>query len=317
MLRWGFIGAGNIASKALAPAVFASPTAHLQAVASRNLAQAEALNPTTAYSDYNALLADPNVDAVYISLPNHLHAHWAIAALNAGKDVLCEKPFAMNHLEAQAMAQSAQANQRLLMEAIWFKWHPRTKRLQELVANGDIGQLTKIDSTFTFAINSPGNYRLDQTMGGGSLFDLGPYQVHLWNALTGDGADIKFTAINQELGDSGIDMTTAITAQINNEIAAHALVSFAQPSNQKISVTGSHATATFNIGEAFTSWKAPSSLTITDSATEREEDFAPVDAYQLMIEDFYAITQGAPNITAPISSTLFVADQLDKIAKGI
>lgn len=313
MLRWGFIGAGFVASRALAPAVHNSATAHLQAVASRNPSQAAALNPTTIYSDYNALLADPNVDAVYISLPNHLHAQWSIAALEAGKDVLCEKPFAMNLSEATAMAQSAAENKRLLMEAIWFKWHPRTKRLQELVTNGDIGALATIDSTFTFPINAPGNYRLDPTMGGGALFDLGPYQLHLWQLLLGSSADIKYIKVNQDFAHSSVDMTTSFTAFINGSVAAEALVSFDQPERQIISIGGTKATISFNIGEAFTSHNAPSSLIITD----HQEDFAPVDPYQLMIEDFFALTQGATNFTAPLDATLFVANQLEKLASGL
>lgn len=309
MLRWGFIGAGYVASRALTPAVHRSATAHLQAVASRNPSQAAALNPTTTYSDYNALLADPNVDAVYISLPNHLHAQWSIAALEAGKYVLCEKPFAMNPHEATAMAQAAADNKRLLMEAIWFKWHPRTKRLQELVANGDIGALATIDSTFTFPINAPGNYRLDPSMGGGALFDLGPYQLHLWQLLLSSSADVKYIKVNQELVGSTVDMTTSFSAFINGSVAAEALVSFNQPESQIISIGGTQATISFNTGEAFTSHNAPSSLTIAD----RQEDFAPVDPYQLMIEDFFAITQGATNATAPLDATLFVAKQLEQI----
>lgn len=313
MLRWGFIGAGFVASRALAPAVHNSATAHLQAVASRNPSQAAALNPTTIYSDYNALLADPNVDAVYISLPNHLHAQWSIAALEAGKDVLCEKPFAMNLSEATAMAQSAAENKRLLMEAIWFKWHPRTKRLQELVTNGDIGALATIDSTFTFPINAPGNYRLDPTMGGGALFDLGPYQLHLWQLLLGSSADVKYIKVNQDFAHSAVDMTTSLTAFIDGSVAAEALVSFDQPESQIISIGGTKATISFNIGEAFTSHNSPSSLIIAD----RQEDFAPVDPYQLMIEDFFAVTQGATNFTAPLDATLFVANQLEKLASGL
>lgn len=309
MLRWGFIGAGFIASQALAPAVHKSATAHLQAVASRNPAQAAALNPTTTYSDYNALLADPNVDAVYISLPNHLHAQWSIAALEAGKDVLCEKPFAMNVNEATAMAQSAADNKRLLMEAIWFKWHPRTKRLQELVAGGDIGALATIDSTFTFPINAPGNYRLDSAMGGGALFDLGPYQLHLWQLLLGSSAEVKYIDANQDFIDSAVDMTTSVRAFINGSVAAEALVSFNQPESQIISIGGTQATISFNEGEAFTSYNAPSSLTISGN----QEDFAPVDPYQLMIEDFNDITQGAPNATAPLDATLFVTKQIERI----
>jgi xylose dehydrogenase (NAD/NADP) len=309
-LRWGFIGAGFVASRALAPAVHASPGAHLQAVASRDLTKAHALTPTTTYSDYNALLADPTVDAVYISLPNHLHAAWVIAALNAGKHVLCEKPFATSAHEAQAMIATAAECQRTLMEAIWFKWHPRMRRLTELVAGGAIGPISTIDSGFSFILDAPDNYRLDPAMGGGSLLDLGPYQLHLWSALTGDAAQIHYDTIEQDFSERGVDLTTSFTARINQEISATSVVSFTRAPEQHIRVSGLDATIDFTSGEAFTSWQAPSSLTLAGV----EEAFPPVDPFQLMIEDFALITEGAPNTTAPLSTTLFVAQQLERIA---
>ena len=113
--RWGLIGASWIATKAIAPAMHAASDAIVQAVASRDLKRAQALNPLTIHSSYEALINDPLVDAVYISLPNHLHCGWSVAALNAGKHVLCEKPFAMNTAEVEIMAQAAQDNDRLLV----------------------------------------------------------------------------------------------------------------------------------------------------------------------------------------------------------
>jgi D-xylose 1-dehydrogenase (NADP+, D-xylono-1,5-lactone-forming) len=309
-LRWGFIGAGFVASRALAPAVHASPGAHLQAVASRDLAKAHALTPTTTYSDYNALLADPTVDAVYISLPNHLHAAWVIAALNAGKHVLCEKPFATSAHETQTMIAAATECQRTLMEAIWFKWHPRMRRLTELVERGAIGPITTIDSGFSFVLDAPENYRLDPAMGGGSLLDLGPYQLHLWAALTGNTAQIDYDTIERELSARGVDLTTSFTARINQGISATSVVSFTRAPEQHIRVSGIDTTIDFTTGEAFTSWHAPSSLTLAGV----EEAFPPVDPFQLMIEDFASITEGAPNTTAPLETTLFVAQQLERIA---
>ncbi len=309
-LRWGFIGAGYVASRALAPAVHTSPGAHLQAAASRDLTKARALNATTSYSDYTALLADPKVDAVYISLPNHLHAAWVIAALKAGKHVLCEKPFATSASEAQAMIATATECQRTLMEAIWFKWHPRMRRLTELVARGAIGPITTIDSGFSFVLDAPDNYRLDPAMGGGSLLDLGPYQLHLWSALTGNTAQIDYDTIERELGARGVDMTTSFTARINKTISATSVVSFTRSPEQHIKVSGADTTIDFTTGEAFTSWHAPSALTLAGV----EETFAPVDPFQLMIEDFALITEGAANTTAPLEATLFVAQQLERIA---
>jgi D-xylose 1-dehydrogenase (NADP+, D-xylono-1,5-lactone-forming) len=310
MLRWGFIGAGNVAKLALAPAVHSSATAHLQGVASRNPTLASALNPTTTYSDYNALLADSAIDAIYISLPNHLHATWTIKALNAGKHVLCEKPFATSLSDATAMAEAATENQRTLMEAIWFNFHPRTRRLIQLIESGELGEISQIDSIFTFTINAPDNYRLNGDMGGGALLDLGPYLLHLWASLTGPTSKINYTQINQNFSGSAVDMTTIFTAEIDKTVLANATASFIQAPKQEITINTQSALIEFSEGEAFTNHNAPSALTIAG----HKESFAPVDPYQLMIEEFAAITQGKTNTIAPLATTLQVTAQLEEIA---
>ena len=310
MLRWGFIGAGYVASRALAPAVHSSPTAHLQAVASRNPTLASALNPTTTYSDYNALLADSAIDAIYISLPNHLHATWTIKALNAGKHVLCEKPFATSLSDATAMTEAATENQRTLMEAIWFNFHPRTRRLMQLIESGELGEISQINSSFSFQIDAPDNYRLNGDMGGGALLDLGPYLLHLWAGLTGNTSNITYTQIHQNFSDSAVDMTTTFTAEINKTVLANATASFIQAPKQEITINTESAKIEFSEGEAFTNHNAPSALTIAG----HKESFAPVDPYQLMIEEFAAITQGKTNTIAALATTLQVTAQLEKIA---
>ena len=152
-IRWGLIGAGWIATKAIAPAMHSAPNAIVQAVASRDPKRSQSLNPITIHNSYEALINDPAVDAVYISLPNHLHCEWTVKALNAGKHVLCEKPFAMNAAEVEEMIQASRNNNRLLVEAVSSMWHPRMARLIEYVKNGSLGDLISIDSSFTFTAN--------------------------------------------------------------------------------------------------------------------------------------------------------------------
>ena len=122
-VRWGFLGAGGIARTALAPAVAAASGAVLHAVAARDPARAAALGPVRAYGDYAALLADDDVDAVYVALHNDAHLPWTLAALAAGKHVLCEKPLGLSAAEVDQMA--AAAGDRLVVEASWYRWHPR------------------------------------------------------------------------------------------------------------------------------------------------------------------------------------------------
>ncbi|MEI6110040.1 MAG: Gfo/Idh/MocA family oxidoreductase, partial [Actinomycetes bacterium] len=157
-IRWGFLGASWVASTALVPAVAAAKNATLYAVASRDPERSLALGPARVHVTYDDLIADPDVDAIYISLANHLHLEWATKALNAGKHVLCEKPLATSHAEAKIMADAATANDKLLVEAIWTRWHPRFERVVELVDSGDIGELQSIDSAFTFPAKFEDNY---------------------------------------------------------------------------------------------------------------------------------------------------------------
>jgi D-xylose 1-dehydrogenase (NADP+, D-xylono-1,5-lactone-forming) len=309
-IRWGFLGAGSIATKALRPAVFAAKNATLYAVASRDAARSQSLEPEKIHKSYGDLLDDPEVDAVYISLANDQHCNWSIKALNAGKHVLCEKPIAINANEARSMADAAKANDRLLVEAVWTRWHPRFIRMVELVRNGAIGEIKSIDSSFTFPGSLEGNYRLIPEMGGGSLFDVGPYPLHAFSALTNGDLKLFINSVERNTSTTGVDMTTRIDATINSSIAAHALTSFEREEEQKLVVTGSLATIE-NVGnDAFTSLKNPSILKVGDDI----EKFAPVDPYQLMVENFGSRIFGEPSWIPSMSETIRVMEILDEIS---
>jgi predicted dehydrogenase len=282
----------------------------LYAVASRDAARSQSLEPEKIHTSYEDLLNDPNVDAVYISLANDQHCNWSIKALNAGKHVLCEKPIAMNANEARSMADAAKANDRLLVEAVWTRWHPRFIRMVELVRNGAIGEIKSIDSSFTFPGSLEGNYRLIPEMGGGSLFDVGPYPLHAFSALTQGNLKLAINSVERNTATTGVDMTTRISATIDNVIAAQALTSFEREEEQKLVVTGSLATIE-NVGnDAFTSLRNPSILKVGDEI----EKFAPVDPYQLMVENFGSRILGEPSWILPVSETIRVMEILDEIA---
>jgi xylose dehydrogenase (NAD/NADP) len=309
-IRWGFLGAGFIATKALTPAVHGAKNAVLQAVASRDVIRSQSLEPVKVHSTYQDLLDDPDIDAVYISLANHQHCEWSIKALNAGKHVLCEKPIAMNASEARLMADAAEANDRLLVEAVWSRWHPRFVRMIELVKNGAIGQISAIDASFTFPGSLEGNYRLAPEMGGGSLFDVGPYPLHAWSALTQGNLNMKINSVQRSMGSTGVDMTTRIDATLNGSIAVNALTSFEREEEQQLLVTGSLSSIE-NIGnDAFTSLRNSSVLKVGDSL----ESFAPVDPYQLMVENFGARINGQTSWILPINESIRVMEILDQIA---
>jgi predicted dehydrogenase len=309
-IRWGFLGAGSIATKALTPAVHAAKNATLQAVASRDAIRSQSLEPVKVHSTYQDLLDDPDIDAVYISLANHQHCEWSTKALQAGKHVLCEKPIAMDAKEARLMADAAKENNRVLVEAVWTRWHPRFIRMVELVQSGAIGEIKAIDASFTFPGTLEGNYRLLPEMGGGSLFDVGPYPLHAWSALTQGNLKMKINSVQRNIGSTGVDMTTRIDATLNGSITVNALTSFEREEEQLLLVKGSISTIE-NIGnDAFTSLSNPSVLKVGDLL----ENFAPVDPYQLMVENFGARINGEESWILPIEETIRVMEILDEIA---
>lgn len=308
--NWGFIGAGNIAKVALGPAVHKAKNATLFAVASRDPVRSAALNPVRVHHSYQDLIDDPDVDAVYISLANDQHITWSIKAMRCGKDVLCEKPLALNAEQVQEISDVADATQRLIVEAVWARFHPRLIRAGQLVKGGAIGHLTYIDSSFAFESNLTGNYRLDPAMGGGSLLDVGLYQLHLWLALAQDLGSLEIKKLTRNISASGVDLTTQFSAQFANGVKVDALSSFEGAAQQHVLIKGTAGSIEFVDGAAFTTWKEPSSL-VVNGMTER---FDAVDAYQLMVEAFSAKRAGGADWVVPISESLACAKGLDQIS---
>src|SRR6266566_4127843 len=175
-VRWGVLSAANIGVKLVAPAIHASSNGRLVAVGSRNPQRAKELfafvPDVLIYSDYDSLVKDPEIEAIYIPLPNSLHAEWTIKALKAGKHVLCEKPLAVTAEQGVTMVQAARESGMLLMEAFMYRFHPQTIWALEQIANGRIGNVKLIHSSFSFNVGSrPHDIRLQADLAGGSLMD--------------------------------------------------------------------------------------------------------------------------------------------------
>ena len=308
-INWGFIGASWVAGKGMVPAVTAASNAHLYAVASRDPKRSQALGPERVHETYADLIADPKVDAIYISLANHLHCEWVIRALEAGKHVLCEKPLAISSDEARQMIDAAQTNDRLLVEAVWSRWHPRFARAVELIHSGAIGQIQSITSEFTFTGELENNYRLSPEFGGGSLLDVGPYQVHSWLAFLNEILDFELSEVQRSVGPTGIDLTTKFTGTINSSIQVSALASFEMPEKQSLKITGNSGEIEFIGGQAFTSWNEASSLRVGDV----EEHFAPVDPFTVMIYSMGERISGSEGWLVPNQDSLRVMEILDQV----
>jgi predicted dehydrogenase len=181
-VRWGIIGAANIAKKSVIPGIQQSETGEVTAIASRGLEKAQEtarqLNIPVAYGSYEELLDDPDIEAVYIPLPNHLHKEWTIRAAKAGKHILCEKPLALNAKEAEEMVEACTKAGVVFAEAFMYRYHPRYTMIQDIIKSGEIGELRGLHGTFTFNnANDKGNVRYKKEWGGGSLYDVGVYPI--------------------------------------------------------------------------------------------------------------------------------------------
>lgn len=188
-LRWGVLSTANIGRNAVVPAIHRSRNGTPVAVASRSAERAAdfaaTLDVPHIHGSYEALLQDDRIDALYVPLPNSLHNAWTIKALEAGKHVLCEKPLAMNAAECHAMEAAASRNGVTLMEAFMYRFHPRTRRVLELIGSGLVGPVRAIRSSFSFRLRNRNNIRLDPDLGGGALMDVGCYCVNVSRTLAG------------------------------------------------------------------------------------------------------------------------------------
>jgi xylose dehydrogenase (NAD/NADP) len=189
-----------------------------------------------AYEGYDALLADPDVDAVYIPLPNALHVEWSIRALEAGKHVLCEKPFSRRPEEVERAFEVAEREGRLLMEAFMWRHHPQTKRLSELLEDAAVGDLRLIRAAFSFALTDLANVRLRADLDGGSLMDVGCYCVSAARLLAGKP---ERAAGVQVLAPSGVDARFAGTLLHPGRVVSHFHSGFDVPGRSELEVIGS------------------------------------------------------------------------------
>ncbi|WP_424641687.1 Gfo/Idh/MocA family protein [Embleya sp. AB8] len=189
-IRIGVLGAARIAPAALVKPARLIPQVRVAAIAARDPARADAFarrqGIARVHPSYDALIADPELDAVYIPLPNGLHAHWTIRALEAGKHVLCEKPMAANEAEAQAIADAAKHAGLVAMEAFHYRYHPLANRMREILDDGELGEIRRISTSMCFPLPLLGDIRYRYDLAGGALMDAGCYAVHLMRLLAGD-----------------------------------------------------------------------------------------------------------------------------------
>ncbi len=240
VLNWGLLSTARI-NRALITPLRASKRNHLLAVASRTQESADRYarewKIPRAHGSYEALLADPEIDVIYNSLPNHLHAEWTIKAVEAGKHVLCEKPLALSVNEVDAMQEAARKHGRVVAEAFMYRHHPQTLKVQEMVKNGSLGNLKLIRGSFSFVLAREGDVRLDPAMGGGSIWDVGCYPISYTRTVAGENPLEVFGW--QVTGLTGIDETFVGQMRFNHEVHAQFDCSFAIPFHAFMEIVGS------------------------------------------------------------------------------
>ena len=240
ILCWGLISTAHI-NRAVIPPLRASARNQLVAVASRTSEQAQAYakewNIPRAFGSYEAMLADPEIDVVYNSLPNSLHAEWTIKAVQAGKHVLCEKPIAVTVEQVDAMAAAAQKAGVVLAEAFMYRHHLQTLKVQELVESGAIGELRLVHGSFTYNLTRPGDVRLDPALDGGSIWDVGCYPISYARSVI--GAEPVEVFGWQVTGPTGVDVTFVGQMRFAGDVIARFDSSFRMPDRAHIEVVGS------------------------------------------------------------------------------
>jgi predicted dehydrogenase len=221
--RWGILSTADIARRKVVPGMRKAARCEIVAIASRDGEQArrvaDELGIPTAHASYDALLSDPEVDAVYLPLPNHLHAEWTIAAARAGKHILCEKPLAMTAADAQRMVDAAREAGVRLMEAFMYRLHPSWIAVRELVAAGRIGRLAAVQSWFSYYNDDPTNIRNIAEVGGGAIFDIGCYGVSLSRFLF-DAEPTHVQAAMIRDPSSGVDILTSAILEFEGGVSA-------------------------------------------------------------------------------------------------
>jgi predicted dehydrogenase len=241
--RWGILGVASIAIEQMAPALHLARGGRLCAVATSSHRDKAAplvgrVPGLTVYEGYDALLADPEIDAVYVPLPNHMHVDWSERAARAGKHVLCEKPLALDLAGIDRLIAAREAAGVLIAEALMIAHHPQWHRARELIEAGALGSLHRIDATFTAPLFDPGDFR-NQPDGGGALRDLGPYALGAARLLTGEEPEALLgVTLDRE---NGVDATAQVTARFPSFLyTGH--VSMRAALSQHVSVHGTEAT---------------------------------------------------------------------------
>ena len=287
-ITWGILGCAGIAERALIPAIHGAGNGLLLGIAARDPGRAREwackFDIPKSYSNYQALLDDPDIDAVYIPLPNHLHREWTCRAARAGKHVLCEKPMALNSGEVREMKEAAAKAGVLLMEAFMYRFHPQMEKTLALVRSGAVGEIRSVRSTFTFSFEgNPANYRWQPEMGGGALYDVGCYPVSAARLVFGAEPASVFARARFHPR-CKVDMTTALLLEFPGGRFASLDCGFDSQFQSSLEVAGS--CGRISLARAFSAKLSDMEIRVVTGDKTRAIPVPSTNQYTRMVEHF-------------------------------
>jgi xylose dehydrogenase (NAD/NADP) len=314
-LRLGLLSTARIGRMVVAGAR-SSELVDVVAVASRDAARAGSYarehGIERAHSSYEALLADPDVDAVYVSLPNSLHVDWSIRALEAGKHVLCEKPLARSPEEVERAFDASGRAGRVLIEAFMYRHHPQTAAVARLVADRAIGRLRLVRASFTFPLSDEANIRMRPELGGGALMDVGCYCVSGSRLVAGEPERVSAEAV---VGASGVDVTFHGTMRFADGVVAQFDASFELQHRQRLELFGEAGSLVVEAPWRV-DWGGRVLLVRGGGSEEVPVEDADADAYRLELDDLAEAASGRRQPLLGREDALAQARALDALARA-
>ena len=307
-VRWGVLGNAWIARDFMIPALQRSEICELAAVASRSTFPADIAPNAVHYNSYEALLNDPTIDAIYVPTPNALHKKWTIAALEAGKHVLCEKPIACTAQEAEEMIAASEKAGKLLMEAFMYRYGGKFRKMMEILQSGVLGKIKAVQGSHGYTLDWASPAREDPALGGGSLYDVGCYVVDCMNAVAKQQGGKLQDAMALTMG-SPVDYHAAAALSYDCGILGVLESWFDAAQEQRVLIAGEKGTLC--IPMIFEGGGGEMYLTVGD----RQETIGvpQADPYQLEAEAFSRAILGIDNDLMPLEDTLANMQTLDKL----
>jgi xylose dehydrogenase (NAD/NADP) len=286
MIRWGILSTARISK-----AVMLDSGANVVAVASRDADRARAYADEhgieRALGSYQALIDDPEIDAIYNPLPNSMHLPWSVRALEAGKHVLCEKPLDRRPIEVEAAFDVAARVDRVLVEAFFWRYHPQVEKVLELLADGAIGRVRQVRSSFSFPLDDPTDIRVQAELDGGALMDLGCYCVHATRSLLG-AEPLRVYAEQVQTGPGGVDAVTSAVLRFPDDVTATFDCSFELQDTWDLEITGELGSIAFS-----NPWHGTDpTLAVRQLDDVELIEFDPIDAYAIQIASVEASIRG-------------------------